>query len=181
MVYKKILSSDMFEVKACTWLQEWLTIGCSSRRFGQHQVHKFCEVYLTVAVNVSLLQHLVHFFFRKLLTQVCHHMLDLRGRDEAIAVPAHGRVVHSCVGYSSDTITTQQAPNCTALHLCAHMLLKGTLPKSSPVEHLECIPQLVINGAALHLSHHEHHKLIEINSAIAILVYLIDHVLNFHV
>src|SRR6218665_1526288 len=43
-------------------------------------------IHLTITVNVSLPDHLIHLFVRKLLAKVGHDMSQLSSRNEAIAI-----------------------------------------------------------------------------------------------
>merc|ERR1712196_477739 len=53
---------------------------------GHHHLHKLLVVDLPIPIDVSLTDHLINLFIRKLLPKVCHHMPQLRSTDEAITV-----------------------------------------------------------------------------------------------
>merc|ERR1719324_586926 len=53
---------------------------------GHHHLHKLLVVDLPIPIDVSLTDHLINLFIRKLLPKVCHHMPQLRSTDEAIPV-----------------------------------------------------------------------------------------------
>ena len=53
---------------------------------GRHHRHKFFIIDLAVAVYVSLPDHLVDFLVGEFLAEVGHHVPQLGGGDEAVAV-----------------------------------------------------------------------------------------------
>ena len=44
---------------------------------GQHHPHKLLVIHLAIAIHVSFSDHLLHFFVRQFLPEICHHMSKL--------------------------------------------------------------------------------------------------------
>merc|ERR1719215_1240220 len=76
-------------VRAVAQLCSALTRPCdlqSATSLSHHHLHELLVVDLPISVNVGLADHLIDLFVRQLLAKVRHHMTQLGGADEAIAV-----------------------------------------------------------------------------------------------
>merc|ERR1712118_522897 len=58
---------------------------CTSS-LGHHHLDKLLVIDLTIAIYVGLTNHLIDFLISELLTEVGHHMPQLCGTDESVAM-----------------------------------------------------------------------------------------------
>merc|ERR1712078_347960 len=53
---------------------------------GHHHLDELLVIDLAIAINIGLANHLIDFLISELLTEVGHHMPQLRSTDESIAI-----------------------------------------------------------------------------------------------
>lgn len=117
-------------------------------------------IHHSIAVQIRLLDHIVHLLLRQFLPKVRHHVSQLLRRDQPVLVLVeHSGKRTSCFSFFFFTIPTNLLENFNEIP--------------------ERLAQLVLPVGALHLFRHHLQELVELDGTVPILIHLVHHISQF--